>query len=105
MSEIEKFKKKKKALAELDIVWNRCSPEWEIGEQNEEKIKTEFLSLWKDYKNNKVTKQEFLQISNKFAEILSANKEMHNRFREILRPAYAKYGKICKALYNLEEKS
>ena len=106
MSDIEKLKEdKKKALAELDAAMDACSPEYGVIIQNERKTRTEFLSLWKDYKNNKVTEQEFLQISNKFAEILSANKEIRNRFRKITRPLYAKYRKTCKALYDFEEKS
>jgi len=70
MTDIEKLKEdKKQALAKLDDAMNACSPESVTSMQNERKIKTKFLSLWKDYKNNKIKEREFLQISNKFAEI------------------------------------
>jgi sugar-specific transcriptional regulator TrmB len=106
MTDIEKLKEdKKKALAELDDAMNACSPEYNAQIQNEQKIKIQFLSLWKDYKNNKIKEHEFLQISNKFAEILNVDKEMRNRFGKIIQPLHAKYEKICKILINLEEQS
>jgi hypothetical protein len=106
MTDIEKLKEdKKKFLAKLDDAMNVCSPESVTSMQNERKIKTKFLSLWKDYKNNKIKEREFLQICNKFAEILSADKEMRNRFGKIIQPLHAKYEKTCKILDELEKKS
>ncbi len=61
MTDIEKLKEdKKKALDELDKAMNTRSPEYVTRIQNEEKIKLEFLSLWKDHKHNKIEKEKFL---------------------------------------------
>ena len=104
MTDINKLKEdKRKALEELDDAMNACSPEQIERIQNEEKVKKEFLSLWKDYKNNKIEKEKFLQISDEFAKVLYEEKEMRKRFGKIIGPLHKKYEKICKLLNDLEQ--
>ena len=103
MTDINKLKEDKKiALEELDEAMNACSPEHIERIQNEQKVKTEFLSLWKDYKSNKIEKEKFLQISDEFAKVLYEEKEMRKRFGKIIRPLHKKYEKICELLNDLE---
>jgi len=82
---------------------NACSPEQIERIQNEEKVKKEFLSLWKDYKSNKIEKEKFLQISDEFAKVLYEEKEMRKRFGKIIGPLHKKYEKICVLLNDLEQ--
>ena len=103
MTDINKLKEdKRKALEELDDAMNACSPEQIERIQNEEKVKKEFLSLWKDYKNNKIEKEKFLQISDEFARVLYEEKQMRKRFGKIIGPLHKKYEKICGLLDDLE---
>ena len=69
---------------------------------NSKKVKKEFLSLWKDYKNNKIEKEKFLQISDEFARVLYEEKQMRKRFGKIIGPLHKKYEKICGLLDDLE---
>jgi 5'-deoxynucleotidase YfbR-like HD superfamily hydrolase len=103
MTDINKLKEDKRmALEELDDAMNACSPEHIERIQNEEKVKKEFLSLWKDYKNNKIEKEKFLQISDEFARVLYEEKQMRKRFGKIIGPLHKKYEKICGLLDDLE---
>ena len=100
---MNKLKEDKKiALEELDEAMNACSPEHIERIQNEQKVKTEFLSWWKDYKNNKIEKEKFLQISDEFAKVLYEEKQMRKRFGKIIGPLHKKYQKISELLNDLE---
>ena len=103
MTDINKLKEDKKiALEELDKAMNACSPEQIEKIQNEQKVKKEFLSLWKDYKSNKIEKEKFLQIGDEFAKVFYEEKEMRKRFGKIIGPLHKKYEKICELLKDLE---
>jgi rubrerythrin len=105
MTDINKLKEDRKiALKKLDDVRDKCEPEFVEMFDNVKKSTTEFLSLWKDYTNHKITEQEFLQISNKFAQIKNDENEMYDRFTKILKPLQTEFEKTCKVLNDLESK-
>jgi len=106
MSDIEKLKEdRKKALAKLDAAMDACDPEHSILSKTVSEMEIDFLTSWKNHKNQKITEQEFLQISNKFAQTLESQKQMTERFRKTLLPLQKEFKKICDSLHDLEEKS
>jgi len=87
MIDIEKLKEdKEKAHEKLSEAWNAISPEYTARMQKEREIEIEFLSSWKDYKNNKLEQGKFLYISDKFAEIIHEEKEMRKRWKKSYNP-------------------
>ena len=95
---------RKIALKKLDDAMDKCWPEYDAMFDNVKKIKTEFLSLWKNYENHKISEKEFLQITNKFAQTLDSENQMNNRFTKILEPLETKLQKIREILNNSEDK-
>jgi chemotaxis regulatin CheY-phosphate phosphatase CheZ len=105
MIDIDKLKEDRKiAGGKLDDAMDKCMPEFDDMYDNVKKSTTEFLSLWKDYTNHKITEQEFLQITNKFAQIINDENEMYGRFTKILKPLETEFEKTCKILHDLESK-
>ena len=105
MTDIEKLKEdKRKAHDKLDEAWATYSPNDLERIQNDEKTKLEFLSLWSDYKNNKIEKEKFLQISVKLAELFHEENEMMKRFEKIIQPLQKEFEKTCEILDKLENK-
>jgi rubrerythrin len=105
MIDIEKLKEdKEKAHEKLSEAWNAISPEYTARMQKEREIEIEFLSSWKDYKNNKLEQGKFLYISDKFAEIIHEEKEMRTRCEKIIQPLQEEYEKTWKILDDLENK-
>ena len=105
MTDMNKLKEdRKNACQKLDEAMDKCNLELDESNMfdNVKKSTTEFLSLWKDYTNHKITEQEFLQITNKFAQTKNAENEMHARFTKILGPLETEFKKTCNALHDLE---
>ena len=83
---------------------DKCTPEHAVMHDNVKKSTIGFLSSWKDYTNHKINDQEFLQITNKFAQTKNAENEMYDRFSKILKPLQTEFEKTCEILHNLEDK-
>jgi hypothetical protein len=92
------------ALQKLDDAMDSCGPEQDNMFDNVKKSKTEFLFSYKDYKNNRISEQEFLQSTNSFAQILDLEKKMYDRFSKILKPLQIEFEKTCEKIRNWENR-
>jgi len=105
MTYIDQLRKDREiALQKLDDAMGSCGPEQDKMFDNVKKSKTEFLFSYKDYKNNRISEQEFLQSTNSFAQILDLEKKMYDRFSKILKPLQIEFEKTCEKIRNWENR-
>ena len=103
MTSIDKLKKDRDiSLKKLDDAMEQCSPELNKMYDNVKKSKSKFLFSYNDYKNHKISDQEFLQITDSFAQILDLEKKMYDRNSKILKPLDTEFQKKCKKVYDYE---
>ena len=106
MTYIDKLRKDREiALKKLDDAMDKCSPEQDKMFDDVKKSTTKFLSSYKDYKNNKISEQEFLQITNSFAQTLDLEEKMYDRFSKILEPLDTEFQTTCGKIYSWENRS
>ena len=104
MNKIEKLRKNRETyLKKLDVAMEQCDPEFEKMSVDVRKSKNKFLSSWKSYKNHKISDQDFLQITDSFAQTLDSEKKMYAKFRKILGPLDSEFQKRCKKISDWED--
>ena len=80
-------------IHEFDEALKICEPEFDSITTQVAKLQKEFLLYWKKYKKNGQS-QEFLKISNEFANLLLIQNKMFKRNGNLLNPILAKLDKI-----------
>ena len=104
MTEIERIRKSRKvALKKLDDAMDKWGPERIKMDHAVEKSKNIFLDSYRNYKNQKTSEKEFLQITNDFAQTLDSEKKMYAKFRKILEPLDSEFQKRCKKISDWED--
>lgn len=104
MTNIDEIKRERvKALYDLDMAMTKYCPEADEMARDIEENKTEFLIIWKKYKNEKSNERKFLDVSVDFAKKLQAQEEMFQKFRKIITPLQLKYEATCEEFHKLEE--
>ena len=77
ITQIDRLRKNRETyLKKLDVAMEQCDPEFEKMSVDVRKSKNKFLSSWKSYKNHKISDQDFLQITDSFAQTLDSEKKM-----------------------------
>ena len=106
MTRIEKLRKDRKiSLKKLDDAMDKCGQEHDKIIDKVKNSKSKFLFSYKDYKNHKISDQEFLQITENFAQIIDLEEKMYNKFSKILGPLDREFQKRCKKIYEWENPS
>ena len=106
MTSIDKLRKDREiALKKLDDAMGKCELEHSKMVPIVKKSKNKFLSSYNNYKKNKISDQEFLQITVNFAQTLILEDKMITKNRKILEPLDAEFQKRCKKIYNEEGQS
>ena len=101
IASIEKLRKNRKiSLKKLDDAMDKWGPERIKMDHAVEKSKNIFLDSYRNYKNQKISQQEFLQITNDFAQTLILEDKMNKKIRKILQPLDAEFQKSCNKLHN-----
>jgi len=105
MTSIDKLRKDREiALRKLDDAMDKCKPEVIKMDPIVKKSTSEFLTSYKNYKDQKISEQEFLQITNNFAQTLILEEKMIAKNRKILEPLDTEFQKICKKIHDWEDK-
>jgi|APSaa5957512535_1039671.scaffolds.fasta_scaffold115082_2 hypothetical protein len=79
--------------------------EYDVLIQHMDKIKDQFLTAWKQYEINKVSEQEFLETSTKFAKVLYFDGKKVEKFDQTHISLNSKLDDYWKIFDDLEEKS
>ena len=104
MTEIERIRKSREvALKKLDEAMDKWGPERIKMDHAAEKSKNIFLDSHHNYKNQKSSEKEFLQIADNFAQTLILEDKMTRKIRKILTPLDAEFQKRCKKIYHWED--
>ena len=100
MTEIERTRKSREvALKKLDDAMDKWGPERIKMYDAVEKSKNIFLDSYYNYKNQKISEKEFLQITNDFAQTLILEDKLTRKIRKILEPLDSEFLKSCNKLY------
>ena len=92
MTEIERIRKSREvSLKKLDDAMYKWGPERIKMTHAVEKSKNIFLDSYSNYKNQKISKKEFLQITDNFAQTLISEDKMTRKIRKILEPLDAEF--------------
>ena len=92
MTEIERIRKSRKvALKKLDDAMDKWGPERIKMDHAVEKSKNIFLDSYRNYKNQKISEKEFLQITDNFAQTLILEDKMTRKIRKIFKPLDAEF--------------
>jgi histone deacetylase complex regulatory component SIN3 len=92
MTEIERIRKSREvALKKLDEAMDQWGPERIQMDHTVEKSKNIFLDSYRNYKNQKISEKEFLQITNNFAQTLILEDKMIRKIRKIFEPLDAEF--------------
>ena len=92
MTEIERIRKSREvALKKLDEAMDQWGPERIKMDHTVEKSKNIFLDSYRNYKNQKISEKEFLQITNNFAQTLILEDKMIRKIRKIFEPLDAEF--------------
>ena len=101
MTEIERIRKSREvSLKKLDDAMDKWGPERIKMDHAVEKSKNIFLDSYRNYKNQKISENEFLQITNNLAQTLILGDKLNKKIRKILTPLDAEFQKNCNKLYN-----
>ena len=101
MTEIERIRKSREvALKKLDEAMDKWGPERVKMDHATEKSKNIFLDSYRNYRDQKISEKEFLQIANNFAQTLILENKMTRKIRKILTPLDAEFQKRCKKIYD-----
>ena len=104
IASIEKLRKNRKiSLKKLDDAMDKWGPERIKMDHAVEKSKNIFLDSYRNYKNQKTSEKEFLQITNDFAQTLILEDTMTKKIRKILTPLDSEFQKRCKKIYDWED--
>ena len=104
MTEIKRIRKSREvALKKLDDAMDKCGPERIKTTHTVEKSKNIFLDSYRNYKNQKISEKEFLQVTDNFAQTLILEDKFTRKIRKILEPLNAEFQKTCKEIYGLED--
>ena len=104
MTEIERIRKSREvSLKKLDDAMDKWGPERIKMTHAVEKSKNIFLDSYRNYKNQKISKKEFLQITDNFVQTLILEDKMTKKIRKILTPLDAEFQKSCKKIYDWED--
>jgi len=104
MNKIERIRKNREvALKKLDEAMDQWGPERIKMDHTVEKSKNIFLDSYRNYKNQKISEKEFLQITNNFAQTLILEVKMIRKIRKILTPLDSEFQKRCKKIYDWED--
>ena len=104
MTEIERIRKSREvALKKLDEAMDQWGPERIQMDHTVEKSKNIFLDSYRNYKNQKSSEKEFLQIADNFAQTLILEDKMIRKIRKILQPLDSEFQKRCKKIYDWED--
>ena len=104
MTEIKRIRKNREvALEKLDDAMDKWGPERIKMDHALEKSKNIFLDSYYNYKNQKISEKEFLQITDNFAQTLILEDKMTKKIRKILSPLDAEFQKSCKKIYDWED--
>ena len=104
MTEIERIRKSREvALKKLDEAMDKWGPERIKMDHAAEKSKNIFLDSHHNYKNQKSSEKEFLQIADNFAQTLILEDKMTRKIRKILTPLDSEFQKRCKKIYDWED--
>ena len=105
MSEIERIQKSREvALKKLDDAMDKWGPERIKMDHAAEKSKNSFLDSYRNYTNQKISENEFLQITNNLAQTLILGDKLNKKIRKILTPLDAEFQKYCNKLHEREAK-
>ena len=80
-------------IHEFDEALKICEPEFETITTQVGALQKEFLRYWKKYKKNGQS-QEFLKISDQFANLLQIQNKMFKRNGDLVNPIIARLNKI-----------
>ena len=104
MNKIERIRKNREvALKKLDEAMDQWGPERIKMDHTVEKSKNIFLDSYRNYKNQKISDKEFLQITNNFAQTLMLGEQLTRKIRKILEPLDLEFQKRCKKIYDWED--
>ena len=104
MNKIERIRKSREvALKKLDEAMDKWGPERIKMDHVAEKSKNIFLDSYRNYKNQKISEKEFLQIADNFAQTLILEDKMTRKIRKILTPLDSEFQKRCKKIYDWED--
>ena len=104
MTEIERIRKSREvALKKLDHAMDKWGPERINMDHALEKSKNIFLDSYRNYKNQKISDKEFLQITNNFAQTLIIEDKLTRKIRKILTPLDSEFQKACKKIYDWKD--
>ena len=84
---------REKIIHEFDEALKICEPEFETITTQVGALQKEFLRYWKKYKKNGQS-QEFLKISDDFANLLQIQNKMFKRNGDLVNPIIARLNKI-----------
>ena len=101
---IEKLRKNRQiSLKKLDEAIGRSEIEIIKMDHIVNKSKNKFITSYENYKDQKISDQEFLQITNNFAQTLILEDKMIKKIRKIFKPLDAEFQKICKKIHDWED--
>ena len=101
---IEKLRKNRQiSLKKLDEVMGRSEIEIIKMDHIVNKSKNNFITSYENYKHQKISDKEFLQITSNFAQTLILEDTMIKKIRKILAPLDAEFQKTCKKIYDWED--
>ena len=104
MTEKERIRKSREvALKKLDDAMDKWEPERIKMYDAVEKSKNIFLDSYYNYKNQKISEKEFLQITDNFAQTLILEDKMTRKIRKIFEPLDSEFQKACKKIYDWED--